>query len=309
VRRGELVTSLADIAEACEWYENRKVRRWSRQQVSRLLATLCDIGFISVNSDRSVTHVTVCHYDRYHSPDGHNSDSAGTVATENEPKSHNSDSNGTPLTACNAGSSLVAQQHNSDSNGTVADKNTGKSHNSDSNGTALIPCADGSCRTSEGHNSDSAGTVAAEADGEGGQRGEGKESPDLNKKENPEKKEKRREEREEEENTICPEIENPPPVIEIPLIPRDGIYPVTAEQVAEWQEAYPGIDVMQELRHARQWCLADTRRCKTARGVTRFLVGWLGRAQDRGGRVWNAGQPALALSRLDAERKTKDYSL
>lgn len=82
-----------------------------------------------------------------------------------------------------------------------------------------------------------------------------------------------------------------PPVAVLPCVgdgPKE--YGVTAAQVASWQEAYPGVDVLAEIRKARVWLEARPERRKTFRGMPAFLVGWLNRSQDsaRGGQ----GPPA-----------------
>lgn len=76
-----------------------------------------------------------------------------------------------------------------------------------------------------------------------------------------------------------------PPLVSIPLV--DGSeYPVTADMVAEWNQAYPAVDVQQQLREMRAWSIANPTNRKTARGVNAFIVRWLGKEQDsgRGGR-------------------------
>lgn len=72
--------------------------------------------------------------------------------------------------------------------------------------------------------------------------------------------------------------------IELPLIPKDGEYPVTEAQVKEWGESYPALGqegVKQELRKMREWLLSNPQKRKTKRGIRRFVTGWLGRAQDK----------------------------
>lgn len=61
------------------------------------------------------------------------------------------------------------------------------------------------------------------------------------------------------------------------------------KQVTEWQDLYPGLDIMDECRHAYAWILAN--HPKTARGMCRFLVSWFNRAVDRGGRRVRAWEP------------------
>lgn len=66
----------------------------------------------------------------------------------------------------------------------------------------------------------------------------------------------------------------------IPL--ADGTdYAITLASVAEWEQAYPRIDVMGELRKARAWCVANPRQRKTRAGAGKFLNGWLSRATER----------------------------
>ncbi|MBW1678374.1 MAG: hypothetical protein JRJ79_17725 [Deltaproteobacteria bacterium] len=78
----------------------------------------------------------------------------------------------------------------------------------------------------------------------------------------------------------------PPPVIKIPLVHKNGDgkpkeYPITQAMVDEWRDLFPGIDVMDELRKARAWSLANPTRRKTERGILRHLTTWLTKAQDR----------------------------
>lgn len=65
VNRGELITSLNSIAEANEWIERNAVRRWSRQQVSRMLAKLQKQERVSLIADTYGTHLKVCNYEAY----------------------------------------------------------------------------------------------------------------------------------------------------------------------------------------------------------------------------------------------------
>lgn len=55
------------------------------------------------------------------------------------------------------------------------------------------------------------------------------------------------------------------------------------QKLQQWEELYgDGMDVMFELRKARQWCEDNPPKRKTARGMTKFLSGWLERANNRG---------------------------
>lgn len=76
--------------------------------------------------------------------------------------------------------------------------------------------------------------------------------------------------------------ESEPSVITMPL--NDGSeYPITQKQVDEWKGLYPAVDVMQELRNMRGWCLGNPSKRKTKSRVNRFINSWLSREQNRGG--------------------------
>ena len=55
--------------------------------------------------------------------------------------------------------------------------------------------------------------------------------------------------------------------------------PVLVEQ---WQQAYPAVDVLSELRRMETWASANPVNRKS--NWQRFIVNWLTRAQDRAGR-------------------------
>jgi len=68
-------------------------------------------------------------------------------------------------------------------------------------------------------------------------------------------------------------------VLTFPCIgPGASSWALTAEQLTEWQQVYPGLDVLGEFRRALAWLNATPHKRKTARGMPRFLVAWLNRA-------------------------------
>lgn len=80
-----------------------------------------------------------------------------------------------------------------------------------------------------------------------------------------------------------------PPAALIPLV--DGQEAAfTQDQVDDWARAYPAVDVAQQLRQMRAWCIANPTRRKTARGVQSFIVGWLTKEQNSG-RTAKTGTP------------------
>lgn len=73
-----------------------------------------------------------------------------------------------------------------------------------------------------------------------------------------------------------------PEFIRLPL--NDGSeFSVTESMVVEFETLYPAVDVRQALRNQRGWLLSERRRRKTARGIRKFITGWLAKDQDRGG--------------------------
>ena len=57
---------------------------------------------------------------------------------------------------------------------------------------------------------------------------------------------------------------------------------VPPELVEQWQQAYPAVDVLSELRRMEAWASANPVNRKS--NWQRFIVNWLTRAQDRAGR-------------------------
>jgi hypothetical protein len=74
----------------------------------------------------------------------------------------------------------------------------------------------------------------------------------------------------------------------IPL--NDGKdWEIPQSTVDDWKQAYPAVDVEQELREMRAWANANTAKRKTARGVAAFAVRWLSKAQDTPSRTVTNG--------------------
>ena len=94
------------------------------------------------------------------------------------------------------------------------------------------------------------------------------------------------------------------PVITMQL--NDGSeYGVYQQDVQEWEKLYPAVDVMQQLRNMRGWLDSNPKRRKTKAGIRRFVVNWLSKAQDSGGKLAarptpNRGPNAPASFDLDA---------
>lgn len=80
----------------------------------------------------------------------------------------------------------------------------------------------------------------------------------------------------------------------ISLLLNDGTeYGVEQEAIEKWENLYPAVNVMQELRKMAGWLDANRTRRKTRRGIEKFINGWLAREQDKGGvKRGTAGQRA-----------------
>lgn len=86
-------------------------------------------------------------------------------------------------------------------------------------------------------------------------------------------------------NIICSEPEKTAlsgTGILIPLVDKT-FYDVPSEKLSLWKDAYPAVDVEQELRKMIVWCDANPTKRKTRRGVAKFINAWLERSQNRGG--------------------------
>lgn len=86
---------------------------------------------------------------------------------------------------------------------------------------------------------------------------------------------------------ICSELQaasepSEPPVITLQLNTGKE-YPITQNDVNEWMELYPAVDVMQELRAMKGWCISNPTKRKTEKGIKRFVNSWLSKTQNNGG--------------------------
>lgn len=65
---------------------------------------------------------------------------------------------------------------------------------------------------------------------------------------------------------------------EFTMLIKDGEYVVTEKTIREFEKLYPDLDVVQELRKIKAWCINNPSRRKTKRGMSRFINGWMNRA-------------------------------
>lgn len=90
-----------------------------------------------------------------------------------------------------------------------------------------------------------------------------------------------------------------PPLLTFPTVGTGAkSWALTASRLAQWREAYPGLDVMAECRKALAWCDANPTKRKTASGMPAFLVTWLNKSTNSGG-------PKLAAPANDARERNR----
>lgn len=86
-------------------------------------------------------------------------------------------------------------------------------------------------------------------------------------------------------DTSSTEPDKPPTVDEkeiISLLLVDKTYfKVYQKDLDEWKDSFPAVDIMQELKKMRLWCIDHPTNRKTKRGIRRFISGWLSREQDK----------------------------
>jgi hypothetical protein len=60
-------------------------------------------------------------------------------------------------------------------------------------------------------------------------------------------------------------------------------FPIYAEDFNRYSQCYPAVDVAQQLRAMRSWCIDNPKLRKTLKGMPRFINAWLAKEQDRPG--------------------------
>lgn len=103
----------------------------------------------------------------------------------------------------------------------------------------------------------------------------------TNKGQCPKKEDNVRQEKEiEKEIDINNNIYIEPSIITITLNDKSE-YPIYQSMIDEWNELYPNVDVLQELRKMKGWSNANPAKRKTKKGIQRFINAWLSREQDK----------------------------
>lgn len=70
------------------------------------------------------------------------------------------------------------------------------------------------------------------------------------------------------------------PVISL-LLNTGEEYPLCQIKLDEFQELYASVDVLQEFKKIKAWCINNPKKRKTEKGVLRFVNSWLAKEQDK----------------------------
>jgi hypothetical protein len=76
----------------------------------------------------------------------------------------------------------------------------------------------------------------------------------------------------------------PDPADIVLTFPTDGNpdqWHLTIQKVARWSELFPKLDILAESKKALSWIESNPDNRKTAKGMSRFLNGWLDRSSNR----------------------------
>lgn len=80
-------------------------------------------------------------------------------------------------------------------------------------------------------------------------------------------------------------------------------YVVYEKQIREWEQAFPKLDVSQEILRARAWLISNSDKQKERKEIPRFLNGWLNHALERQEKPGQ--EKSFAGQEKPLERKTR----
>lgn len=88
-----------------------------------------------------------------------------------------------------------------------------------------------------------------------------------------------------------------------PVILNDGTeWRPDIDLYEEYKKLYPAVDIDEEFRKIRAWCLSNSKKRKTKSGVKRFVNSWLDRAQNS----YHPAGSSKSSSYMDAIRNRVD---
>lgn len=88
---------------------------------------------------------------------------------------------------------------------------------------------------------------------------------------------------------------------------KNDVFHVYSEDIEIWKEAFPAVDIDLSLKQMNTWLISNPTKIKTKRGMPKFINGWLGREQNKGGnRASKSGQkPDWAVMPIDNKELDK----
>lgn len=111
--------------------------------------------------------------------------------------------------------------------------------------------------------------------------------------------------RDREEKNSCSEQSEPAPELADvePVVLNDGTeWRPDIGLYDEYKKLYPAVDIDEEFRKMRAWCLSNSKKRKTKSGVKRFVNSWLDRAQNS----YHPAGSSKSSSYMDAIRNRVD---
>lgn len=110
---------------------------------------------------------------------------------------------------------------------------------------------------------------------------------------------------------ICPELDKPAQDLSGILLPLNdkSFYDVPLNKISMWQQAYPVVNIEQELHRICAWLESNPSRRKTRKGIDRFINNWLSREQDEGGIYKNRDKNSGCSHKDSAESVPSKYRL
>lgn len=88
-----------------------------------------------------------------------------------------------------------------------------------------------------------------------------------------------------------------PPLMTFPVVgtQKKKTWDLKQEKYREYVESFPGVDVLAQLRVARQWAEDNPKKRKTPAGMPKFLCSWLTREQESSGSQRSASRSPARL--------------
>lgn len=77
-------------------------------------------------------------------------------------------------------------------------------------------------------------------------------------------------------------VKEPDASVEALLLNDGTTWKPTVSLYEEYKRLYPGVNIDQEFRNMRGWCISNPSKRKTLGGIKRFVTNWLSKEQNRG---------------------------